>query len=395
MTLHTHKAGWVIIDPWTILKDGFIQVEAGQIQAFGQGRIPIECGQLIDHGPGVLIPALINAHTHLELTALKNKAITGGSFIDWVKSLITQREFIGTDLLLSAAADGITELIETGTLFIGEVSSLKITKQLFLDSAINGIWFEEYIGNSEDLNECAHVAPLKKISISGHAPHTTAPSLLEKLKQKTRQHDLPFSIHLAESEEEVEFLRTGKGAWADLLNERGIDVSHWNPSGESPVQYADRLGILDEKTIAIHLIHSTQKEFEILSNKGIQVCACPRSNMKLHGRLPDLTGMFNAGILPCLGTDSLASNDSLNMFDEMKFIAEHFPKISSEKIFAMATINGSIALGINKHAGSLEPGKTASFLYSPIDALDQKTLLEKLIHEECKEKIQLIHHDKI
>jgi aminodeoxyfutalosine deaminase len=395
MTLITHTAGWVMIDPWTIFKDGFVQMESGKIKAFGQGRAPLEYGRLIDHGPGVIMPALVNVHAHLELSALKNKTNTRSGFMDWIKSIIALRDFIGTDELLSAADKGIAELLDTGTLFIGEISTLGITKQIFMDSALNGVWFKEQIGLYDVPIECAHIAPLKKISMSGHAPHTIAPSLLVQIKQITRQHDLPFSIHLSESIEEVDFLTTGKGTWADLLNDRGIDSSQWNFTDGTPVQYVDKLGILDEKTIAVHVLHSSGKELELLGKKGVTVCICPRSNMKLHGRLPDLTRMLDKGIRPCLGTDSLASNDSLNMFDEMKFTAEVFPGISPKEILAMATVNGSIALGVNKHAGSLDPDKNASFLYVPVDASDPKTLLEKLIYQDFKEKVKLFHHDTL
>jgi cytosine/adenosine deaminase-related metal-dependent hydrolase len=354
----------------------------------------MESGRLIDHGPGAIMPVMVNAHTHLDLSALKNRTICDDGFIGWVKSVIQHRNALPKDSLLSSASESIRDLLDTGTLFIGDISSLGITNQIFLDSELKGILFQEQIGLNGNLNGCAHITPFKKISVSGHAPHTTSPSLLTQIKQHTRQFGLPFSIHLAESQQEVDFLATGKGQWLDLLQDRGIDTSRWNLKSDSPVQYADTLELLDEKTIAVHLIHSSDNDFDILSEKGVNVCACPRSNMKLHGHLPQLSRMIDMGMQPCLGTDSLASNDSLSMFDEMKFTAEAFPDISPENILAMATVYGSVALGIGSIAGSLHPGKNASFLFVPLEANDPATLLEELIHEGHKKKVKLIHHDR-
>jgi cytosine/adenosine deaminase-related metal-dependent hydrolase len=389
----THRAGWIMIDPWTILKDGFIQVADGKIEALDRGRAPLDCGRPLDHGPGVLMPGLVNAHTHLELTALKNKTDTSSGFMNWVQSVITQRDIIGTEELLSAAEKGMAEILNSGTLFIGDISSLGVTRRIFKDSAINGVWFKEQISPADAPGQCARIGPLKKISVSGHAPHTTPPSVLIRLKQETRQHDLPFSIHLGESSDEIEFLSTGKGPWADFLNARGIDTSQWRQPSASPVQYADRLGILDEKTIAVHLIHASETDFQLLSQNGVKACVCPRSNMKLHGRLPDLCKMLDAGIRPCLGTDSLASNDSLSILDEMQFIAERFPDIAPEKIITMATLNGSIALGMGHISGSLHIGKTASLIYVPVISNNPVSVLEKLIHQDFEDKVQRIHHE--
>ncbi len=389
----THKAGWIIIDPWTVLQNGFIQADSGKIKFFGRGRPPLDYETIIDHGPGVLMPALVNVHSHLELSALKDTTVTHRGFLPWVQSVIAQRDRIGKDFLMSAAAKGQAAMLQSGTAWIGEVSTLGITRNLFLQSKLHGVWFQEYIGFSDEIGSCTHVSLLQKISFSGHAPHTTSPFLLTKLKQETRRLHLPFSIHLSESHQEVGFLKTGKGPWAEFLSERGIDFRPWPFGYENPVQYADSLGILDDLTIAVHLVWASSKEFEILSQKNVHVCLCPKSNMTLHGRLPDVRGMMAAGLKPCLGTDSLASNDSLNLFDEIKLISENFPEISPELILAMATTHGASALGLDAIAGSLHMGKHADLIYAPVDAHNASALLENLVNANFNDTIRLIHHD--
>lgn len=395
MGLITHRAEWVMIDPWNIVKNGFIQFDSGTIVASGQGRGENGIGHLVDHGPGVLMPPMVNAHTHLELTALKDKALFDNGFIPWVKSIIEKRDGIGSDKLLAAAADGLKTLLENGTLFVVEIASLGITKQLFLDSPVKGIWFKEYIGQENSISDCKCVSPAKSISIAGHAPHTTGPSLLVQLKKESLRHHLPFSLHLAESEDEVQFLSKRKGPWADFLSLRGIDFSDWDFLAESPVQYADHLGILDESTIAVHLIHVSKNDIDLVARKNVGVCLCPRSNMKLHGMLPDLPEMLKRKIRPCLGTDSLASNDSLNMFDEMAFTARSFQDISPADVLAMATINGLRALGINRRTRGLVPGAIASVIHVPVYASNRTSLLEKLVYRDFGGKItSILDNDK-
>ena len=207
--------------------------------------------------------------------------------------------------------------------------------------------------------------------MAGHAPHTSSPDLLRFLKYHTLSRQLPFSIHVAESRDETEFITTGQGRWASFLGERGIDCSAWPLPSRSPVQYLNDLGLLDPLTIAVHLLNVDETDLNIIARTGAVPVLCPRSNMNLHSMLPDLPLMLKYGsakLKPALGTDSLASTDSLNMFDEMAFIARQFPQIKPSDILAMATINGAHALGYGSAAGSLEKGKTACFLYIPLSS---------------------------
>ncbi|MBU1163820.1 MAG: amidohydrolase family protein, partial [Proteobacteria bacterium] len=206
----------------------------------------------------------------------------------------------------------------------------------------------------------------------------------------TRKSNLPFSIHLAESEDEIEFLQTGKGKWAEFLSERRIDFSGWNLPVESPVKYLEDLGVLDENTMAVHLIHAEEKDFEILLRHNVSVCLCLRSNFNLHNMMPDLAGMFKAGIKPCLGTDSLASADSLSIFDEMAFVSKSFPSIPPAEILAMATVNGARALGFEDMFGSLTPGKRAAFVYAPVDVSSKSELLQALVNADFKEPCKTV-----
>ncbi|MDA3832429.1 MAG: amidohydrolase family protein [Spirochaetales bacterium] len=384
-----HRAGWILVDPWTTIQNGYVRVCNGLIEEVGQGHS--SGGHVIDHGPGTIMPGFVNAHTHLELCALKGRALFDKGFRPWVKQLINLRDSEETENLLTGAKQGVKEIVESGTGVVGEISTLGITKDVLENSSMEGIWFKEYLGNNSIVKTvCDEKKGRFATSFAAHAPHTTAPELLINLKNAAQKNNLPFSIHVAESEDEIRFLSTGKGKWADFLTERGIDFSGWGLPVESPVKYLNRLGLFDKKTIAVHLIHSDKDDFEILLRYNVCVCLCLRSNYYLHQRLPDLSGMLDAGLKPCLGTDSLACVDSLNMFDETAFISNTFPLIPPSEILAMATINGAEALGVADRFGTLDPGKCSQLIYVPVNQSNKSSLLEAIVTADFKENCTVI-----
>jgi cytosine/adenosine deaminase-related metal-dependent hydrolase len=262
---------------------------------------------------------------------------------------------------------------------------------MLADSKLSGVWFREYLGNIEkavDGIDSERGRFLK--ALAAHAPHTVGPDGLVKLKRGTRAQKRAFSIHLAESEAEMYFLQSGEGEWADYLRERGIDFSTWGLPVDGPVAYLDRLGLLDAKTIAVHLTYAEDADLELLAKRGVRVCLCPRSNQNLHGKIANLPRMLQLGMKPCLGTDSLASVSSLSMIDEMKFTAESFPSTPSVEILAMATVNGAKALGLSAEYGTVVPGKRAALLYVPIDVSKRSMAADALVNADFREECKLL-----
>jgi cytosine/adenosine deaminase-related metal-dependent hydrolase len=387
-----HRAGWVIVDPGNIIKNGFVKTESGKIVDVGQGRGHGTSDQIIDHGPGILMPCLVNSHTHLELSALKNKINIHSGFIAWVQSVISQREKAGEKKLLTGIHDGINELVASGTMIVGDIASLELSRQPFLESIMAGVYFSEYLGaDTNGSFECKQISSDQTISVAGHAPHTTGSELLVQLKSITGKSCLPFSLHLAESTEEVEFLTTGKGQWADFLDQRQVDTSAIHLTGAGPVKYADQLGLLDENTLAVHLLFADKIDIQILADKNVNVCLCPRSNQILHHKIPDVPMMIKSGLKLCLGTDSLASNDSLSVFDEMKFLSQSFAQIPPKEIIAMATTNGAAALGFEKQFGRLTPGRRAKMIYLPINENTVNNILESIVAKDFSGEIRTFY----
>ncbi len=375
-----HRAGWVVVTPWKIIKNGYVRVENNRVVEVGRSASGT---QGIDHGSGVLMAGLVNAHLHLELTALKGAVSFDKGFQAWVAELLVKRGALGERDLKDAAGTGVDQVMASGTLGVGEISTLGITRDLLETSGLSGVWFQEMLGSTPGSFDFACDAGGKlKCSLAGHAPHTSSPELLARLKKRSTAKKLPFSIHVAESSDESRFLKTGKGDWADFLTERGIDFSSWPLPATSPVDYLDRLGILDPLTVAVHLLRVNDRDIDILKGHGVKTVVCPRSNLNLHKRLPDIKRLLDRGLTPGLGTDSLASNDSLSMADEMAFVGRNYPGIAVSDILAMATVYGAGALGLAERMGTLLPGRAGEFLYLPVQASTSETLLENLILHE-------------
>jgi cytosine/adenosine deaminase-related metal-dependent hydrolase len=374
-----HRAGWVIADPRHIHREGYVHIESGRIKAIGTGNAP-SGASVIDHGPGAITAALVNAHTHLELGALCGKLSFGNGFQHWVAELLHHRAKLTREEMTAGILRGKEELMESGCAVVGDISTLGTSREILSKSGLYGVWFQEFLGNSiPDTLSGGEMTGAIHSSYAGHAPHTSAPDLLMALNAITRKKGLPFSIHVSESEAEMEFIGTAIGTWADFLTERGIDSSGWGLPAPSPVFHLDRLGIWDEKTLAVHLLHADRKDFELLAERRVTACICPRSNENLHGKLPDLPGMMAAGLTVCLGTDSLASVPSLSLWEEINLVANRYPMVSPADIWAVATVNGAAALGFSALFGTLEPGRLPAMLYVPVTATSPSEVLERIV----------------
>ncbi len=387
-----HRAGWVMMDPYQVIENGCIEVERGWITGvFKAGRgqkapNPGDSGPgIIDHGPGVLLAPLVNAHLHLELSALRNTLSFDKGFTAWVQALLEKREAMGNAVLTREAQKAAESLAALGIGYVGEISTLGLTRTLVQSQGLAGVWFQEILGAIGSTAELVK-ADLLSFSLAGHAPHTTDPFLLQAVKKTTRARGLPFSIHLAESDEESEFIRGtpggARGQWGEFLASRGIDTTLW-PLGskldaKSPVQYLDDLGILDASTLAVHLLNINGPDLDILARTKTRICLCPRSNWMLHKKLPNIQGFLDKKLAPALGTDSLASSPSLSLLDEMAFVRQKFPHIDPAQVLSMATLNGARALGLDHLAGTLDKGKKSTFIYVDLTVPTLSDLMEKL-----------------
>ncbi len=372
-----HLAKWVLITPWHLVENGYVAVQDGCITAAGSGTPPP--GTRTDHGAGVLMAGAVNAHTHLELSALAGHVETGLGFQKWVAALLRYRDALDAEAIAKGTADGIAALYAAGCRVVGDISTLGRSRRQLCAAGLAGVWFHEFLGHAPGPFPRPEATTGISLSLAAHAPHTTAPEVITAAKNKTRQARLPMSIHLAESEDEWRFIVTGSGPWSVFLRERGIDFTSWPLPAPSPVAYLDRLGVLDERTLGVHLLMLDDGDLETLRRCRAKICVCPRSNLALHGRVPDIPAMLAAGLRPCLGTDSLASAPDLSIFHEMAFTARCFPGLAPETIVAMGTVYGASALGM-PHWGDLTPGRRFAPVFIPVATTKRTMVMEAVLH---------------
>ncbi len=381
-----HAARWVVPVEGPVLEDAGVAVFEGKIVDVGPvADLRLKyLGNLQDHGEAILSPGLINAHCHLELSPLRWRLSPSGSFFKWVKALVEARSRIQPHEWETAVDQASDELLKGGIVAIGDVGNLPIIPEMSqYDWPFQGIHFHEIIAPRD--NQPLSILPFAgesqgfRRALSAHAPYSVAPSHLKAIKDWDRMRGLPFSIHVAESEDEVLFLLDGSGQLKEFLQEKG----HWPldyplPSA-SPVRYLYSLGLLDSETMCVHCVHLEEEDMELLASTGAHVCLCPRSNMFLGVGQPDPASLLKRGINLALGTDSLASNDRLSIFAEMSSLASICPDISPEEIFYAATLGGAKALGIDKDLGSLARGKAAELLLVRTGSLSRNDVLEFLV----------------
>jgi cytosine/adenosine deaminase-related metal-dependent hydrolase len=203
-----------------------------------------------------------------------------------------------------------------------------------------------------------------------HAPYSTAPQLIRASAASAP--GLPFAIHVAEGPEEKEFVAYGTGPIAGILDDLGINWRWWDPVGMTPVAYLDALGVLGPRCLLVHGLEVEREDQELIAARGATLCLCPRSNRWISGRLPDVPGYLEAGVRLCLGTDSLASNASLDLLEEVVELSTSFPDLPIAGWLSAATENGASVMGFES-LGRVEPGCSPGLLWLP-DTPDLESL---------------------
>ena len=357
-----------------VLHDGAVLVRNGRIAAAGPWpHLKGQTGAVRDMGEVTLGPGLINAHTHLEFSHLGLPPETGQGYTAWVRWLLAQPvDGLTGDALARAAG----QLAACGTAAVGDIGSRNpaLVARAMEAAAIELVTQYEYFGFTPrtDIPQIAGVAP-ERLALAGHALYSTHPDTLRMAKAWDTARGRCFSIHLAEHEGEVELLADGTGAFAQLLRQRVLPPDY-APPGLSPVAWASALGLLDNRTLAVHCVKASRRDIALLKHSGASVCLCPRSNAVIGvGRAP-AGAILEAGIPCCLGTDSLASVADLDLWNELRALLQMLDApLGLEAALALVTRNPAAVLGLAGLAGlgSLAPGASARFstLQPDIEAL--------------------------
>jgi aminodeoxyfutalosine deaminase len=295
---------------------------------------------------------IVNAHTHLELGWLKAGLpdLTGSDFVPWMRSTIYepfQRLETGWEkTFLESINAGIKDLIASGVTTVGDISETGFSIQPLLNAGLGGVVYIEILGDDaskaeQRFHRMENIIKLWKprlkgnlrIGIAPHTPYSLSRELWAKVLDFAKAEDLPLCVHVAESSAETEYLQEGTGALKDVYYPERI----FEPPRKSPLAYLEELGALALKPLLIHTVQVSDEDIALIKKYGCTVVHCPRSNLRLRcGRMP-LEKFLAAEIPVLIGTDSLASSPSLNIFEEMEVAhALHYGKIDPQQLVKMA-----------------------------------------------------------
>jgi aminodeoxyfutalosine deaminase len=365
-----HKAKFVLAEPDLLLQDAAIHVcdpgRISRVEPWQGGKIDPD-GEFYDWGSAVIIPGLVNAHTHLELTNLGGSLDATISFTGWLTKVVQKRRNWVREDYLSSVRAGAGMAVRSGTTTVGDISAGGLTAKALSGSKIRRVIFEEVLGLApaaaitcmntlEGRLSAAEPDPLLTHGISPHAPYSVSPALYRSMAEMAREKSLPLATHLAETRAEIDFLRNGTGEFRDFLSNLGVLPEGWAAPGQSPLQYMDSLGLLDLSPLLIHCNYLDPESIARILGRRCSVIFCPRSHDFFGHEPHPVRKLLDSGINVGLGTDSLASNPSLSMLDEMRFLFSKRKDLKSEEIVRMATINGAAALGFGGALGRLRRG---------------------------------------
>jgi len=371
-----YHAAWLIPIADEPIHNGWLTVDRGRIVALGR-RAANDLTPGVELGDVAVLPGLVNAHTHLELSYLRDQITPSLTFTAWARQIIYERRRRPNpqDPAVTAGIDAaIAECVGCGTAVVGDISNTLAPFRKLANSPLAAVEFWEIIGfridNPDELIEHAlgELAALPatdrvRASLAAHAPYSVAPLLFQAIRKAVSR--MPFaacSVHLAENAEEVELLETGGGPWKALMKDIGSWNHEWTAPGVGPVQYLDEMGFLDNRLLAVHGVQMSSADLARLKKRGTTLVTCPRSNGHTGAGLPPIADFYESGVRVAIGTDSLASSPDLNVFAEVATLHALAPSVPPASLLASATIEGARALGFDADYGTIEPGKVARLL---------------------------------
>jgi cytosine/adenosine deaminase-related metal-dependent hydrolase len=378
---HALRARWIVPIDRPPLEGGCVVWREGRILEVTADP-PAQC---VDLGDYVVLPGLVNAHTHLEFSdAQRPLGRPGMPLPDWIREVIRQRKARTRDPRACVAA-GLAESLAWGVTTLGEIATYEEPVDVAATTGPRIARFHEVIGFSAlrsasaldwlrtrlsrfDSAATADQAAFRE-GVSPHAPYTVHPQLVADLADLAAAEQRPLAMHLAESREELELIQHGVGPFRDLLEERSM----WDPAalapGMRPLDYL-RAMARAPRSLVVHGNYLEAPEIEFLAahRERMTVVVCPRTHAYFQHAPHPLPQLVAAGVRVALGTDSRASNPDLDLLAECRAAWRMAPEATPDQVVRWATLGGAEALGCATECGSLTPGKRADLLAIPCAA---------------------------
>lgn len=364
------------------IRDGAVLVDlAGRIAAIGPNpEIPADNTSPLDLGSAILLPGLVNTHTHLELTGFdrpEGEPMASGAgewdddFVDWIRTLLQRKAQRTPADFLEAARSGLRDCHAAGVTTVADTGDSGAAFHALSEAGGSGIAYLEVFGPdprtveanwSDYIGRLDALAPRAtsrvRIGVSPHAPYSVSGPLYARAAAHAREKGMPLAVHLAESAAESELLVEGTGGFARMLKSRGIPLPG---VGGTPVAWLDQHGVLGPRTLCIHTVRAGEQDIMTMRERGVSVAHCPRSNRAHgHGDAP-LRRILEAGIPTGVGTDSVASVSPLDLMAEVR-LARTLGGLTAEDALSLVTTGAARALGLQDEVGALMPGHWADLV---------------------------------
>jgi len=394
-----HAASWVLPMISSAINEGAVAIDGTQIIAVGPRSALLKQFPQVtvsDWGEAVILPGLVNTHSHLELTVMRGfLEDVEHDFSAWLRKLTVARMSMTNDDLRISATGGAVEAARAGITCMGDASSVASESiRAMRQVGLRGTVYQESFGpdpvsakaNVDKLREQIavgrnHATAVVRAGVSPHAPYTVSAPQLEMIAALANDEQLPLMMHAAESHAEQLFMKEGRGVFAEGLRARGID---WRAPGLSTIQYLERHGVLQTRPLLAHCVTVDDADLQLIEHNRAAIAHCPKSNAKLgHGRAP-LAKFLSQRVNVGLGSDSVASNNTCDILDEARFAAlvaradwrndsgcedsettGQIPglpfrkRVTAEDVLFAATMGGARALGLDGQIGALAPGMQA------------------------------------
>jgi 5-methylthioadenosine/S-adenosylhomocysteine deaminase len=377
-----YHARWVLPISRPPIESGTVVDHDGRIVFVGR-RSDAPPGTDVDLGDVALLPGLVNVHTHLELTVMRG-FLEDLTFRSWITRLTrARRAVLSPAALVDSARAGIAEGLLAGVTTYADTNDSGAPFRAMRDMGVRGIAFQEVFG--PDPAQCAEslamlrgkidaIRPdetaLVRVGASPHAPYSVSDALFEATAAYARHERLPVAVHIAESEDESRFVQHAVGLWAEDHRGRGIPTV---VRGASPIRMLERTRVLDVRPLLIHCVRADEEDIAVIARHDCAVAHCPASNAKLgHGVAP-LVEFLEAGVRVGLGSDSVASNNRMDLLDEARLAIlmqratlRRHDVVTAAAALELATLGGARALGLDGEIGSLDVGKAADLSAFPL-----------------------------
>ena len=374
--MKTYRAKFVLPIGSPPIENGAVCVDGARIAAVGQWA-ELQTDAAEDLGDVILMPGLINAHCHLDYTGMRQAILFSGKFSQWVRRLNELKRTQTDDDYLQAIAEGFAELKRWGTTSVFNIESFPELMVRMPAPPIRTWWFYELLDirnriHTEDVVAGAlaffdnHQKWQGGFGLSPHAPYTTSLKLYDLIRVCCEKYNMPVMTHLAETQEEFEMFAEAKGALYEFLAPLGRDMS--DTGHTTPLRHLLENNALPHGAILTHMNVLAEEDWELLPKRpDFSVVHCPNCHAYFE-RPPFAMERFReAGVNLCLGTDSLASNKALNLFEEMRTVRANFPQVPAEAVLDMVTRNAARAIGLPGEVGEITPGALADLIAVPYE----------------------------